>query len=143
MNHDANSACTYYGWCSNLPYRTIFFPVPPAVEKMPLEELHIKKHIREKLERYHHCGSIGDLLSLSDEDILNIRHTGPEVLYEIREALFEICGNIIEDHGYFYDPDVQAFLSLLSEGRAPKKAVLDSRKWMAGKYAETSRNKER
>lgn len=134
MSHDANSACTYYGWCSTLTYRTIFFPVPPAVGKMPLEELHTKKHIKEKLTRYNHCASIGDVLNLSDEDIMNICHTGPEVLYEVREALFEACGRVIEDHGYFYDLDVQAFLDLLREGKAPKIADLDSRKWMVRKY---------
>ena len=134
MNHDTNSAYTYYGWCSRLPYRTIFFPVQPYLETVPLSELPVKRHIVDKLEWQLHCRSIGDVLDLSDREALDIRGLGVQAFYELRDALFQATGNVIEDHEYFYNPDVQAYLLLLEEGIAPKSAVLDSRKWMAEKY---------
>lgn len=143
MNHDANSACTYYGWCSKLTYRIIFFPIQPYLETRPVSELPVKKHIIDKLEQQLHCRCIGDVLDLSDRDILDIRHLGVQSFYELRNALLQVTENIIEDHEYFYDPDVQQYLSLLLEGKAPKKSDLDSRKWMAQKYAEKDRFEER
>lgn len=134
MNHDENSVCTYYGWCSCLPFRTIFFPVPAIIEKMPLSELAVKKHIQQKLSRYHHCISIGDVLNLCDEDLLSMRNTGPGILYEVRGALFQLIGSKAEEHEYFFDTDVRNFLQLLTEGDAPKISLLDSRKWMVWIY---------
>ena len=137
MERDQNSAPTYYGWCSKLPYRTIFFPTPPILEKEPVSGLPTKEYVIEALRKEKHCVTIGDVLDLSDQDILEMRHLGPRSFYEIREALFFLTGNMVEEHEYFYDPDVKNFVSLFSEGRAPKKSDLDSRKWMAGLYYRT------
>lgn len=134
MERDQNSALSYYGWCSKLPYRTIFFPTPPALDKEPLSSLPVKEYVLKALRRQKHCVTIGDILDLSDQDILEMRHLGPQTFYEIREALLFMTGGVIESHTYFYDPDVKDFLSLLPEGKAPKKSDLDSRKWMASLY---------
>lgn len=134
MNRDQNSALTYYGWCSNLPYRIIFFPVSPALDKEPISGLPVKEYVIDALKKEKGCITIGDVLDLSDQDILEMKHLGIRSFYEIREALFYMTGSVVEGHIYFYDPDVQGFRRLLSEGKAPKKSNLDSRKWMAGLY---------
>lgn len=134
MKLDQNSVVTYYGRCSNLPYRIIFFPTPPILEKEPVSSLPVKEYVIKALQKEKHCMTVGDVLDFSDQDILETRHLGLRSFYEIREALFFMTGNILEEHEYFYNPDVKDFLSLFSEGKAPKKSGLDSRKWMAGLY---------
>lgn len=142
MERDLNSVLTYYGWCSNLPYRTIFFPTPPILEKEPASDLPVKEYVLKALVNQKRCVTIGDVLDLSDREILEMRHLGVQSFYEIRDALLFMTGNVVEDHAYFYDSDVQAFLSLLSEGKAPQKSNLDSRKWMASLYYKKHKGDE-
>lgn len=134
MERDQNSVLTYYGWCCSLPYRMIFFPAPPALDKELVSGLPVKEYVIEALRKEKHCVTIGDVLDLSDRDILEMRHLGIRSFYEIRDALFFVTGSAVDGHVYFFDSDVQVFLSLFSEGKAPKKSDLDSRKWMAGLY---------
>lgn len=138
MERDQNSALTCYGWRSKLPYRTIFFPTQPYLETMSLSELYVKRHVVDKLQWQLHCQSTGDVMNLSDQDILRMRNLGIRSFYELRDDLFESTGREVEDHEYFNDPDVKTFLLYLEEGIAPKKSDLDSRKWMAEKYYLTN-----
>lgn len=68
-----------------------------------------------------------------------MRHFEEQSFYELRQALFQVTGNIIEEHEYFYDSDVQQYIALFLEGKAPEKLDIDSRKCMAQKYAGKDR----
>lgn len=134
MTRDEHSACTYYGWCSSLPYREIFFPTPAVIETMPVSELPVPNHIIDKLQYYLKCRRIGDVLNLSDQDVLEMRHLGIRSFYELRDELFQVTGQVIEYHEYFQDFDVQVYFQELAAGQEKKNAMLDSRKWMASMY---------
>jgi len=141
--NDLNRACTYYGWCSTLPYRDIFFPTPAMIETMPVSELPVPKHIIEKLQHYLKCRCIGDVLDLSDHDALEMRGIAPTSFFKLREGLFQLTGQVVEYHEYFQDPDVQKYIRDLVAGQEKKIAMLDSRKWMASKYFKINPNEFR
>ena len=86
------------------------------------------------LRKYNNCRTVGDVLDLSDADILSMRFSGPKTLFELRVGLLEIVGGVLELHEYFYDPDVVRYIQDVRIGMVAKNALLDSRKWMASLY---------
>lgn len=134
MKRDSNSTYTYYGWCSSLPFRTIFFPTPAILETTSVSDLPVAQRIISHLRKYNNCRTVGDVLDLSDADILSMRFSGPKTLFELRVGLLEIVGGVLELHEYFYDPDVVRYIQDVRIGMVAKNALLDSRKWMASLY---------
>lgn len=117
MDHTIYS---YYGPVSSLPFEEILEPVNPASRKLPIEALHLKNSITEKLVRQG-CRTVYDVLKMNDADVMKLKNTGRGTLFVIREALLRECGSV-DWHMYFDDDTVQKFLR---EGR--KMEPLDSR----------------
>ena len=63
MERDHNSVLTYYGWCSNLPYRTIFFPTPPILEREPVSDFPVKEYVLKALVNQKRCVTIRRFLT--------------------------------------------------------------------------------
>ncbi|MCI6699537.1 MAG: hypothetical protein MR940_07575 [Lachnospiraceae bacterium] len=122
MDHTIYS---YYGPVSSLPFEEILEPVNPASRKLPIEALHLKSSITEKLRRQG-CRTVDDVLKMNDADVLELTNAGRSTLMDIREALLRECGSV-DWHPYFDDDAVQKFLK-----KGQKTEPLDSRMWMAG-----------
>ena len=68
---------------------TITPPISPAIFQMPLEKLQLSPRTANCLKRAH-INRVGEVVGMSDEDLLKIRNFGDRSLQELKEKLGEL-----------------------------------------------------
>ena len=68
---------------------TPIHPLPPEIYQMPLEKLLLSPRTANCLKRAH-INKVGDVVDMSDEDLLKIRNFGDRSLQELKEKLSEL-----------------------------------------------------